>query len=180
LRQVNANVNYLRTATLRAAKGRHAMKPTPGGWPRISPGLYYQDANAAIDWLTRAFGFEPRLVVEGDDGGIVHSELAFGDGVVMVGSASRRPWSRSPSAVGGGNTQSLMAYVDDVEAHCARARASGAVIATEPKTSDYGEEYWTDRCYEAVDCEGHHWWFCQRMASATRERAGGVRVKEGG
>jgi uncharacterized glyoxalase superfamily protein PhnB len=156
------------------------MKPTPSDWPRISSGLYYEDAKAAIEWLHGAFGFDARLIVEGDDGAIVHSELAFGDGLVMVGSVSRSPWFRSPRAVGGGNTQSLLVYVDDVEAHCARARAAGATIATEPKTSDYGEEYWKDRSYEAIDCEGHHWWFSQRLASATRPRSGGVRVKEHG
>jgi uncharacterized glyoxalase superfamily protein PhnB len=156
------------------------MRAAPSEWPRISSGLYYQDANAAIEWLGRAFGFEPRLVVEGDDGGVVHSELVFGDGLVMVGSAGRRPWCRSPRELAGGNTQSLMVYVDDVEAHCARARAAGAAIATELTTSDYGDEYWKDRCYEAVDCEGHHWWFAQRLSDASRPRSGGVRVKENG
>lgn len=156
------------------------MKPSPTGWPRISSSLFYRDANAAIDWLGRAFGFEPRLIVEGDDGDVIHSELTFGDGVVMISSAARKPWGRAPGAGGGGNTQSLMVYVDDVEAHCARARAAGATVATEPKTSDYGDEYWIDRSYEAVDCEGHHWWFTQRIATGTRPRQGGVRVRENG
>jgi uncharacterized glyoxalase superfamily protein PhnB len=156
------------------------MQPTPSGWPRISSALYYEDANAAIDWLAKAFGFEPRLIVEGDGGVIVHSELSFGEGLVMVGSAGRRPWCRSPRALAGGNTQSLLLYVDDVEAHCARARATGATIASEPATTDYGEEYWSDRVYEAVDCEGHHWWFCQRLANPTKPRSGRVRVKEHG
>jgi uncharacterized glyoxalase superfamily protein PhnB len=152
------------------------MKPSPRDWPRISSTLCYQNANAAIDWLGRAFGLEPRLVVEGDGGTVIHSELTFGDGLVMVSSASCKPWFRAPRAAGG-NTQSLMVYVDDVEAHCVRARAAGATIATELATSDYGEEYWSDRSYEAVDCEGHHWWFCQRLATGTKPRAGGVRVK---
>jgi uncharacterized glyoxalase superfamily protein PhnB len=56
-----------------------------------------------------------------------------------------------------------MVYVDDAEAHCARARAAGAKIVEEPTTHDYGEEYWTDRGYEAEDLEGHHWWFYQRL-----------------
>jgi uncharacterized glyoxalase superfamily protein PhnB len=56
-----------------------------------------------------------------------------------------------------------MVYVDDVEAHCARARAAGARILVGPQTTDYGEEYWTDRGYEAEDLEGHHWWFYQRL-----------------
>ena len=140
------------------------MKPSPPGWPRISTALFYDEAGAAIDWLCRAFGFEVRLRVEGDAGRIEHSELEYGDGLIMVGTSEfKRGWSRSPKAIGGANTQSIFIYVDDVEAHCARARAAGGVIATEPKTSDYGEDYWTDRSYECVDPEGHHWWFAQRL-----------------
>lgn len=143
------------------------MKPAPPGWPRIAPALYYDDAAKAIDWLCRAFGFEVRLKVEGDGGRVEHSELAFGDGLVMVGEANAKlekfPYRRSPGQVGGGNTQNLMLYVDDVEEHCRRARAGGAEITAEPETHDYGEEYWTDRGYECEDPWGHHWWFYERL-----------------
>lgn len=144
------------------------MKPTPPGWPRISSALYYDDARAAIDWLCQAFGFEVRLIVEGDGGRIEHSELTFGEGVVMVGEPrpdklERMPYARSPSQVGGGNTQNMMVYVDDVEAHCARARAAGAVIVREPEVHDYGDDYWVDRGYECRDIGGHHWWFYERL-----------------
>lgn len=145
----------------------HSRKP-PKGWPRISSALFYEDAPAAIDWLCRAFGFEVRLRVEGEGGGIVHSELEFGEGVVMVSSADRtdrpgRDFGKSPRSLDGANTQSLCIHVDDVDAHCEASRAAGARISSEPKTQDYGEDYWSDRSYEAVDLEGHHWWFLQRM-----------------
>jgi uncharacterized glyoxalase superfamily protein PhnB len=65
--------------------------------------------------------------------------------------------------VAGGNTQSAFLYVDDIEAHCKRAREAGAKIMGDLRTSDYGEEYWSDRSYECVDPEGHHWWFSQRL-----------------
>lgn len=140
------------------------MRPPPAGWPRLSTALFYQQGSTAIDWLCQAFGFEVQLKVEGEGGRIEHSELVFGGGLVMVSDERlERGFGRSPRSVGGANTQSVMVYVDDVEAHCARARAAGATIATEPKTSDYGEGYWVDRSYEAVDLEGHHWWFCQRL-----------------
>ena len=143
------------------------MNPTPPDWPRLSIAVFYDEAPKAIDWLQRAFGFEVRLKVEGDTGRIEHSELTFGEGVVMVSDATldRRAWGKSPRALGGANTQSAMFYVDDVEAHCARARSAGAKILVEPKTSDYGEDYWSDRSYEVEDLEGHHWWFCQRLRS---------------
>jgi uncharacterized glyoxalase superfamily protein PhnB len=143
------------------------MKPPPKDWPRISTALYYEDPAKAIDWLCRAFGFEVRLKIEGDAGSIVHSELTFGEGLIMVSGQKRdKPeWAyrRSPLAAEGINTQNMMVYVDDLEAHLARARENGATIISEPKTTDYGEEYWTDRGYECADLEGHHWWFYQRL-----------------
>jgi uncharacterized glyoxalase superfamily protein PhnB len=145
------------------------MKPPPKGWPRMSSAVFYEDAAKAIDWLCKAFGFEVALRVDGEGGRIEHSQLVLDGGLVVVASIRRdasRPGAGlrvSPREVGGKNTQSLMAYVDDVDAHCARARAAGATIAIEPATTDYGPEYWADRGYEAVDPEGHRWWFIQRM-----------------
>ena len=138
------------------------MKPAPAGWPRMSAGLIYDDAKAAIDWLCNAFGFEVRLLVETGDGGLAHSEIVYGESVLMVAQAGSRPHYKSnkPDA---GSTHSLMLYVDDLDAHIQRARKAGAVITVEPQVSDYGADYWSDRSYGAVDCGGHHWWVCQRI-----------------
>lgn len=146
------------------------MKPTPAGWPRISSSLYYRDAARMIDWLCEAFGFEIRLKVEGEGGRIEHSELTYGDGLIMVGSERAGAEQRfdtnmlSPRTAGG-NTQGLMIYVDDLDAHCTRARAAGATIVDEPKLHDYGDDYWADRSYGAVDPEGHLWWVSERIRS---------------
>jgi uncharacterized glyoxalase superfamily protein PhnB len=142
-----------------------ASKPTPKGWPRISSSLTYEQAAPAIDWLCRAFGFEVQLRVDGEDGKINHSELVLGGGLISLGDAKAevRPWRKSPKALDGANTQTLCVYVDDVDAHCERARKAGAKIVQEPETHDYGDDYWSDRSYECIDLEGHHWWFMQRM-----------------
>lgn len=145
------------------------MKPSPPGWPRIASSLFYQDAHAAIAWLVQAFGFSVELKVESPEGSVLHSQLRFGDGLVMVsegrGDRARRfglPLC-SPLDCKGANTQALMLYVDDVLAHCAHARAAGARIVLEPVLQDYGPEYWADRCYGALDLDGHLWWFCERV-----------------
>ena len=145
------------------------MKPTPAGWPRISSSLFCRDPARHIDWLCLAMGFELRLKVEGEGGRIEHSELSFGsDSLVMVGSeriGSERKFGTdylSPLAAGG-NTQNLMLYVDDVDAHCERARAAGARIVAEPELHDYGDDYWADRSYGCIDPEGHQWWVTQRI-----------------
>lgn len=145
------------------------MKPPPKGWPRVTSTLFYDDAGAAIDWLCRTFGFEVRLKVEGENGRIEHSELTFGgDGLISVGSSGGERRSppmpcKSPRALGGANTQCLCVYLDDVDAHHARVKASGARVLEAPQTNDYGEKYWSDRSYRVEDLEGHQWFFVQRM-----------------
>ncbi len=146
------------------------MKPPPRDWPRLSSSVFYRDAQAAIDWLCQAFGFAVRLKVEGEGGRIEHSELTYGEGLIMVGqeggSSAERPWKarmRSPRSVDGANTQCLMLFVDDADAHCAHARQQGAQIVEEPATHDYGDDYWADRSYGALDPEGHLWWITQRV-----------------
>lgn len=133
----------------------------------MSASVFYADPSAAIDWLCRAFGFEVKLKVEAEAGKIVHSELKLAEALVMVSDANgNQPWQRlyrSPQGIGGGVTQALCFYLDDVDAHHARAVAAGASIVRELSTSDHGEEYWSDRSYGALDLEGHLWWFMQRL-----------------
>lgn len=144
------------------------MNPTPKGWPRISSSLYYQDPAEAIRWLISTFGFELRLLVEGEGGTVVHSELTYGEGLIMVGGAGKQDHPGqdkmvSPTSLGGGNTQSLCVYVDDVDAHHHHSVAQGAKVVRELATHDYGDDYWSDRGYGALDLEGHMWWFMQRI-----------------
>lgn len=138
----------------------------------MSAALFYDDPRRAIDWLCRAFGFTVRLIVDGPNGRVEHSELEFGEALLMVGGTDAspakagQPWRAriaSPKALGGRFTQNLCFYVDDADAHCTRARAAGAAICHELTTNDYGPEYWTDRSYAAFDLEGHMWWFMQRL-----------------
>ena len=148
------------------------MNATPAGWPRISPGVYYRDALAMLEWLPRAFGFTVQVQVV-EDGHLVHSQLTYGDGLIMVGEeladdeldSNRRRFgiNRLSPASAGCNTQNLMVYVDDVDSHCDTARAAGAHIVAEPEDHDYGEGHWCDRAYGATDPEGHLWWFVQRL-----------------
>src|SRR5215831_16864647 len=148
------------------------MSKPPQGWPRITAAVFYDDAAKAIDWLCAAFGFEVRLKIEGEGGRIEHSELTFGEGVIMVastGGKSQRPRPlpcKSPRALGGANTQMLSVWVDAIDEHCHTARAAGAKIVEEPVTQDYGEENPSYRTYRAEDPEGHQWSFMDLVRDA--------------
>lgn len=132
--------------------------------PSVIPAVVYQDPMAAFEWLQTAFGFEPAMLITDAEGNLVHSELAFGDGLVMVGSQ----WSedhRSPANTGGKNTQSVHLHIAaDIDAHCERARRAGAEIQMEPETQFYG-----DRSYRARDLEGHIWTFAQTVQQVAPE-----------
>ncbi|MFN0243807.1 MAG: VOC family protein [Planctomycetota bacterium] len=120
----------------------------------IYPSLCYDDALVAIDWLQRAFGFEKRLVVPGPNDTVLHSELTFGPNVViMVGSSKPEQRRVSPRRLGG-TTQALSLFVEDADAHCARAKKAGAEILRDVQVEEYG-----GRGYMCNDPEGHTWYF---------------------
>jgi uncharacterized glyoxalase superfamily protein PhnB len=120
--------------------------------------MSYSDADAAIEWLCRAFGFKPHAVYRDGDGKVVHAQLSFGNGMIMVGPHAKGEFGQRfmtlPERTGGKCTQAVYAIVDDVDAHHARAAAAGAKIVMAPKDEAYG-----GRNYAALDLEGHAWSF---------------------
>jgi uncharacterized glyoxalase superfamily protein PhnB len=121
--------------------------------PAVYPAISYRDAQAAIEFLTRAFGFEELLVVPDGNGGIVHAELNLGPAVIMLGSSRPEMGWLSPRDLPAVN-QTLYVAIDDVDAHFERAKSAGAEITRELNDTDYGS-----REYGAKDPEGHHWSF---------------------
>ena len=123
----------------------------------IIPCLRYRDALAAIDWLCEAFGFE-KHAIHAENDTVLHAQLTFGSGMVMLGSADNRSeWGRQiaqPDETGLRETQSPCVIVRDVDAHYARATAAGARVVQDIADQGYG-----GRGYSCRDPEGHLWWF---------------------
>ena len=134
--------------------------------PKLISAICYQDPRAALAWLEKAFGFELFMLIEDGEGNVAHSEMRFGDSVVMVGAE----WSddhKSPASLGGKNTQTIHIKVDqDIDEHCRRAREAGAEILAEPSDQFYG-----DRTYRCRDLEGHIWTVGQTVRAVSREEA---------
>ena len=120
----------------------------------ITPYLLYEDADAALDFLSRAFGFEETTRNTSPDGRVSHAEMRYRGGEIHLGQPSPPSGPRKY----GGTTVLLYVDVDDVDAHCARARAAGAEILDEPEDQDYGA-----RRYHCRDLEGHSWYFAQLL-----------------
>jgi PhnB protein len=133
----------------------------PENMPRITPDLLYEDVEAALAWLAKAFGLMERMRMPGPDGKIVHAEMELADGLVMMGCPG--PDYRNPKRLGQ-VTQNLYVFVDDVDKHFQHARESGAKILEEPVDQFYG-----DRRYSAEDPEGHQWFFATHVRDVSPE-----------
>jgi uncharacterized glyoxalase superfamily protein PhnB len=116
----------------------------------ILPHLVYQNVEAAIEWLTRVFGFTEHFRYGDPAQG---AQMHFGDAWIMLSVA--RPGRTSPAQAGVW-TQSLTIFVDDVDAHFESVESAGAKIVEELNETMYGE-----RQYEVEDLEGHHWLFAR-------------------
>ena len=126
---------------------------TANNAPTVWPCLSYRDADAAIDFLKKAFGFEETLVVRGDDGRpIHHAELRWPEGGgVMLGSFVEGAGEFAGRPTG---TDSLYVVTDQPGTLFDRAKAAGAVVVREIGDEDYG-----NRDFVVRDPEGNLWCF---------------------
>jgi uncharacterized glyoxalase superfamily protein PhnB len=136
------------------------------GYPDVIPMIAYEDGVAALEWLATAFGFRETTRMVEPDGTLSHGEMQAGGGVIMLATptpdyespkhhrehcAEARKWSAVPWIIDG-----VLVYVDDLDAHFARAKTAGATILSEIQKDPPG------RRYRAEDLEGHRWFFFQR------------------
>ena len=120
---------------------------------QITPYLLYEDGEAAIGFLSGAFGFREVDRTTGGAGGL-HAELEVSPGGGRIYLGQPPAGFENPAKVG--RTSLLYILVEDVDAHYERAQAAGATIIEEPNDLPFGH-----RRYGCSDPEGHEWFFAQ-------------------
>lgn len=119
----------------------------------IWPCLSYDDPDAALEFMKKAFGFEETLVVRDENDPTVfhHAEVRFPEGGgVMFGSRSREGSIIDiPSGVG-----CVYVVTDDPDQLFDRATSVGATLVQGLRDEDYGSRGFTVR-----DPEGVYWSF---------------------
>jgi len=123
--------------------------------PRFYPTRRYRNTARMLDWLEQAFGFSRHYVVEGEDGGIAHAQIAFGSSMLMLGDHRDDDFGKTvgePESTAGG--QSIYVAVDDAKAAHDRAKAAGAKITVALNTTFYGSHE-----FGCLDPEGQYWHF---------------------
>ncbi len=120
----------------------------------IFPALHYRDADAAIAFLSAAFGAEEHTVYRDDRGVIAHAQLMIAGSMVMLGQATGDGDPGGETSHPAGAPISLYVTVADPDAHYATAVAAGATVVREPQDMEYGS-----REYGVRDTEGNGWSF---------------------
>jgi PhnB protein len=120
---------------------------------QITPYLLYEDGEAAIEFLSGAFGFREVDRTTGGAGGL-HAELEVSPGGGRIYLGQPPAGFENPAKVG--RTSLLYVVVEDVDAHYERARGAGAAIVEEPNDLPHGH-----RRYGCADPQGHEWYFAQ-------------------
>jgi len=122
----------------------------------VIPALRYKDAPKAIDWLVLALGFEKQAVYEGPNGIVMHAQLTFGNGMIMLGSADNGSELSNtvvlPAEIGGRQTMTPCLIVSDAAAVYESAKAAGGVIVQELAEMPYG-----GKAFGCMDPEGYRW-----------------------
>ena len=135
--------------------------------------MYYEDVDAALEWLAKAFGLEEfGKRFTGPNGRTNHAAMKLKDGVVMMGCPSTD--YRNPKRLGQA-TQCLHVMVSDVDERFERAKKAGAVILHAPEDKFYGL-----RQFGAADPEGHQWYFAQNIKNrkgAPHEKSGDSKLR---
>jgi len=121
----------------------------------VIPELAYPSIGEAIDWLCKAFGFTLRIRM-GDHRAQLN--VCGGGAVVLIEQTANVSLRTA-----------VMVRVEDVNAHCDRARRMGVRIVREPRDYPYGE-----RQYNVEDFAGHHWCFSQSIANIDPRDWGGT------
>jgi uncharacterized glyoxalase superfamily protein PhnB len=122
----------------------------------VIPCLRYRDCHKAIDWLVAALGFQKQVVYDGPSGNVMHAQLTFGNGMIMLGSVQNEgewsQWMAQPDEIGMRETVTTCLIVDDAEAVYASAQAAGATIMQQLAEMPYG-----GKAFACRDPEGHLW-----------------------
>ena len=134
-------------------------------YPDVIPMIAYEDGPAALEWLSRAFGFRERTRMTDAAGRLTHAEMEAGSGLIMLATPTpdyrgpkrhrdhcdqARRWSTVPYIIDG-----VLVTVTDVDSHYERARSAGAHVLSAPEDTGHGRQY------RVEDLEGHRWMFVQ-------------------
>ena len=138
------------------------VNPIPKGYEGITPYLICKNAEAAIDFYSRAFGAE-ELYRIGQPGMVGHAEMKLGNSIFMLADEHSEMGALSPQTIGG-TPISLYIYVEDVDKFTEKAIAEGLKVI-----KPVADQFYGDRSGHFEDPFGHKWGFATHVEDLTPE-----------
>jgi PhnB protein len=139
------------------------VKPIPEGYHALTPYLIVAGAAAAIDFYKKAFGATEVMRMPGANGRVGHAEIKIGDSHLMLADEDPAMGYRGPKSVGG-NSISLLLYVENCDAVVDRAVKAGAKI-----TRPVADQFYGDRTGGIEDPFGHTWYVATHVRDVSEE-----------
>jgi PhnB protein len=139
----------------------------PDGYSWMIPTLTVVDADAGINFYTKAFGFHLKDKSAGHEDGktTVHAELTYKDQTIFVWKSGEFDSQvKTPKEIGLDMPFRLYLYSDDVDKLYKHATAAGATSHQEPQNM-----FWGDRMCVLSDPDGHIWCFATRVGECKPE-----------
>jgi uncharacterized glyoxalase superfamily protein PhnB len=122
---------------------------------RLSLGVHYARPAAAARWLARVFGFESLDELPTGTDPLPHDKYGPPWIEFRLGNSLLNVFTLDGERASGPPTHIPWVYVDDLAAHFAHAKRSGALIVEDIHA------YPADSVYVAEDLEGNRWTFSQ-------------------
>ena len=123
----------------------------------IVPYLFFDDAEAAMEWYARVFGFEGRGQWKDDTGKVQNAEMRVGNTEIWMDGGGRRAFQS-----GEDRPQWIGIWVDDVDAMYELVKAAG-VEAEPPVTREFGVQM-----LSVPDPFGYLWGFIRRVETESQ------------
>ena len=124
--------------------------------PQIIPYLYYEDAGEAIEFMERAFDFEIEFAFrDPNSNDVLHATMKTGGGTIFVGPGMEAFGTQGTPKSEVVSTMTYV-FVKDVDSHCEKAIAEGAILR-----SELHEHFGGNRQYTVSDPGGQRWKFAQ-------------------
>jgi PhnB protein len=133
-----------RSAPRATAKQQKKVSWLAKGYPVLSSVTVLDDCARAIEWYKTVLGARQRLRLDMPGGMVAHCELAFGDGVLMMGSPMPPQFPPKKACLG--------IYVMNCDAIYKKALSAGARTLQKPTDQFYG-----DRNARFEDPFGNEW-----------------------
>jgi uncharacterized glyoxalase superfamily protein PhnB len=131
----------------------------PEGVTWVSPYITVKDVDTAITFYQKAFNFDKKEAVPGEDGTTWHAEMKYKNQLLMFGKAGAYDKkSQAPQTSKVECPMSLYLYCENVDQFYEDAIAAGAKSIIEPQ-----DMFWGDRMCKLQCPDGYHWAFATHI-----------------